>query len=545
MAPSDGHSIQAKIPGGSAYAHAGDPVAPAGGEGSDRAPGKELRAQAGRSIAWVFSSTGAIALSKLVLFAGLARLLLPADFGLYAATTSVLGILEIVGLMGVAPALIQRPNLNRRHIATALFLAVCLGGLATAAVWLAAGPIAATLKIAGLKEVLRIVSPVFFIRCLAMVGNGLASRDMNFSLISRVEIFSYIFGYGLFSITLAFCGFGPWALILGYIIQQALATLFITLPYGKLISFRCHPDELKELLRFCSGISIATITNYIAQQGDYFIVGRTLGVTSLGLYNRAYNLMLFSVASMINTLDRVMFPALAKMQEDKAGLAKALRTSTSLVWLVYLPLSMVLTVCSHDIVAVLLGQKWLGMTKAFYILTLGLVFRAGYKMPGTVLKVQGKVMSFAATQAVYAFMVVLGATVGSRYGIEGVAAGVFVALGVNYLLLNFLGFRSVRQSLGGLWRDFVAALILSGICFGISSCVLRASTLLGLPPLVRLIGVGACIGIGYISLFSVLWRTLLGDDTREFLQTIARSAVRQRSKLGRRLRAVKPLLAKA
>ena len=219
MALLDKENIQAK-----AGAIAPDRSCPKPQEG---APAKALRSQAGRSIAWVFSSTAAIAFSKVILFAGLARLLQPADFGLFAATTSVLGILEIVGLMGVGPSLIQRADLTRRHISTALFMSICFGGLASSVMWAAAAPIAASMKIAGLEQVLKIVSPIFFIRSLSMVGNGLASRDMSFSLMSRIEIFSYIFGYGLCSIILAALGFGAWALILGYIFQQALATLQI------------------------------------------------------------------------------------------------------------------------------------------------------------------------------------------------------------------------------------------------------------------------------------------------------------------------------
>ncbi len=521
---------------------------PSAGAGSSVQAGRELRSQTSRSIAWVFSSTAAIAFSKVILFAGLARLLQPADFGLFAATTTVLGILEIVGLMGVGPALIQRAELTREHISTALFMAACLGGVATGVMWLAAGPIAASMKIAGLKEVLQIVSPIFFIRSLSMVGNGLASRDMNFSLMSRVEIFSYIFGYGLVSIVLALCGFGPWALILGYIAQQALSTLLITLPYGKILSLRCHFRELKEMLGFCSGISLANIANYIAQQGDYYIVGRTLGVVSLGFYNRAYNLMLFSVAAVINTLDRVLFPALAKMQHDRAGLAKALRTSTSLVWIIYLPLSMVLTVCSRDIVDVLLGHKWLGMTRAFYILTFGLVFRAGYKMAGTVLKVQGKVMSFAVTQAVYGFMVVAGAAVGSRHGIEGVATGVFIALGVNYFLLNLLGFLSVQQRFSSLYRDLFASLALTAVVFVASSVTQHALVALGWKPIFRLACVGTSVTGAYALAFWVLFRKLLGEETREFLSTTWQGVAKQRSKIGRRLRKLrtgKPQLVKA
>lgn len=510
---------------------------------------KGLRSQAGKSIAWVFSSSAAIALSRVVLFAGLARMLQPADFGLYAATTSVLGILEIVSLMGVGPSLIQREQLTSRHISTALFLAICFGGLATATMWVAAGPIAASMKIGGLEPVLKTLSPIFFIRSLSMVGNGLASRDMNFSLISRVEIVSYIFGYGLFSIGLAAAGFGAWSLILGYIIQQALATLLITLPYGKLLSFRFYRGEMKELLGFSSGISLANIANYVAQQGDYYMVGRILGVESLGLYNRAYNLMQVSVAAVINTLDRVLFPALAKMQSDAASLAKALRLSTALVWMAYLPLSMVLTVCASDVVWVLLGHKWLGMTGAFRILTYGLLFRAGYKMAGTVLKVKGQVLSFAITQIVYAVMVVLGAAVGARHGgIEGTATGVLIALGVNYFLLNYLGFRSVQQRFAHLYRDLLAALILTAVSLVVSAAVMHLATQLGFRPVVRLACVGVVVTGAYVLVFLALWRTLLSEETADFLRSTWQSLAGHQSKIRRKLRKMrpaKPKLAKA
>jgi PST family polysaccharide transporter len=364
---------------------------------------------------------------------------------------------------------------------------------------------------------------------------------MNFSLISRVEIMSYIFGYGLFSIVLAAAGFGAWSLILGYIIQQALATLLITLPYGKLLSFRVYRGEMKELLGFSSGISLANIANYVAQQGDYYMVGRILGVESLGLYNRAYNLMQVSVAAVINTLDRVLFPALAKMQGDAASLAKALRLSTALVWMAYLPLSMVLTVCASDVVAVLLGRKWIGMTGAFRILTYGLLFRAGYKMAGTVLKVKGEVLSFAITQIVYAVMVVLGAAVGARHGgIEGTATGVLIALGVNYFLLNYLGFRSVQQRFAHLYRDLLAALILTVASWVVSAAVLHFTTQLGFGPVFRLACVGLVVTGAYVLVFWALSQTLVSGETGSFLRSTWQSLAGHQSKIRRRLRKMRP-----
>lgn len=501
-----------------------------------------LHSQARRGIAWIFSTTAATAAARVVLFAGLARMLHPADFGLYAATTSVLGIVEIVALMGVGPSLIQREQLTDRHISTALVLSICFGGVATAGMWLAAGPISAAMKIAELKEILRVLSPIFFIRSLSMVGNGLASRAMDFSLISRIEIITYVFGYGLFSVVLAACGFGAWSLILGYVIQQGLGSLLICLPYGQKFSLKLHAKEVKDLLSFSSGISLANIANYIAQQGDYYVVGRMLGVESLGLYNRAYNLMQVSVAAVINALDRVLFPALSKLQNDLPSLAKALRLNTTLVWMIYLPLSAVLIVCARDVVAVLLGGKWLAMTGAFRILTVGLLFRAGYKMAGTVLKVRGQAFSFALTQFVYAAAVVIGAAMGAAAnGIQGTATGVLVALGINYLLLNFLGFRSVGQTLSGLYRELAAAVLLTVAVLAASLLAQQGASALGLNTILRLSCVGAAVSGVYFVSFRSLSRVLLSMETIEFMESTWQGLNGYRTKLGRRLRKWRPL----
>ncbi len=480
------------------------------------------------------------------LFAVLARLLRPADFGLFAASTSILGILEVVALLGVSPALIQRKNLTDRHISSACVLAGVFGGLAAGAVWVAANWIAALMRIGGLGEVLRIVAPIFFIRSCSMVGYGLAARAMRFSLTAFAEIASFIV-YGIVAIGLALAGFGAWSLILGYVTQQGLLSLLVILPFSTQLSLRMHRKEMGELLGFSSGISVANIASYLAAQGDNYIVGRVLGVESLGYYSRAYNLMQTFATSVINTLDQVFFPSLAKVQGDTAGLAKALRLSVVLVWYGYLPLSAVLVVCAPDVVAVLLGPRWLPMVPAFQILVCGLVFRAGFKMGGTVLKVRGKATALAVTQVAYAAMVILGAALGARFGIEGVAGGVFVALAGNYVLVNLLSFRLVGQRFSDLLGDLAASCIVTIAALAISWAVATATRRLGWPPVGRLAAVGAGVGALGLVAGGLFRRSLVGAEAREFLGTLWREARARWPAVGRRLgalAALKPVWAK-
>lgn len=474
-----------------------------------------------------------MAVSRIVLFAILARLLMPADFGLYAACVSILGILEVITLLGVCPALIQRTELNSRHIATAFVLACAFGGAAAAGMWISSDWIARLMKIAPLGEILRAVSPIFFMRSFSMVGYGLAARDMRFSLITFAELASFLV-YAIATVILALSGFGCWSLVIGYIIQQALYSLIVMLPYSAQLSWRVHRKELGELLRFCFGINVANIASYVAGQGDNYVVGRFLGVESLGFYSRAYNLMQTFVTSIINTLDRVFFPSLAKLQDDPAGLARTLRLSTALVWMGYLPLSALVSVCAPDIVAVLLGPKWTPMVETFRILTYGLTFRAGYKMAGTILTVQGRTSSMAMTQMVYAILIVLGTAIGSRRGIEGAAVGVLIALGANYLLVNFLGFRSVQQRFSDLRQDLLAAVGLAAALYTSSTVVLQLAIRFEFNPVVRLVCVGLS-GLGiYLLFFTCFARALVSKETMDFLNSLWQSLTARWSKVGRK-----------
>ena len=495
---------------------------------------QELRSQTTRGVVWVFGSTGTMMVLRVVLFACLARLLRPADFGLFAAATSILGILEVVALLGVSPALIQRKDLNARHISSACVLAGLFGAASAGAVWLTAGWIGHVMRIADLAEVLRTVAPIFFIRSCSMVGYGLAAREMRFSLTAFAEIVSFLV-YGVTAVAMAFAGFGAWSLILGYVIQQGVLSLLVILPFSGALSLGIHRKEMGELLAFCSGISAANMATYIATQGDNYVVGRVLGVENLGYYSRAYNLMQTFATSVVNTLDQVFFPSLSKVQGDSASLAKALRLSVALVWYGYLPLSGVLVVCAPEVVTVLLGARWLPMVPAFRILVCGLVFRAGFKMGGTVLKVRGKASVLAATQVAYAAMVVGGAAWGSRSGIEGVAAGVWAALAVNYVLVNWLGFRLVGQRWLPLLRDLAGALILTGAVVAVAAAAAVATARLGWAPGWRLVAAAAALGALGTAGAAFRGASLAGREVREFLGTLWRDLRLRFAPIGRRL----------
>src|SRR5439155_1752147 len=135
---------------------------------------------------------------------------------------------------------------------------------------------------------------------------------------------------------------------------------------------------------------------------DYFVVGRTLGPEALGLYNRAFVLMQLPVTAVINALDRVLLPVLSKVQDDKAMLRKTLQTSVRMVYLLYLPLGVAGALSAPALIRVFLGPGWGEAVPPFRLLMLGLVFRAGYKMAGSIILARGQAYTVALLQAAYA-----------------------------------------------------------------------------------------------------------------------------------------------
>src|SRR5574341_458557 len=89
-------------------------------------------------ILWMSYGKAAFFLLQLVVLAVLARLLTPADFGVVSAALVVTGLSAILSQLGLGPALVQRPTLERRHIDTAFTFSFLFGLLLGAAIWLGA-----------------------------------------------------------------------------------------------------------------------------------------------------------------------------------------------------------------------------------------------------------------------------------------------------------------------------------------------------------------------------------------------------------------------
>jgi PST family polysaccharide transporter len=430
----------------------GEPAAPAS-PAARRVGPQGLTKRALGGMLWTFSGTGVQAVIQLLVLMVLGRLLTPADFGLMGAAAVVIALSQIVSQLGVGPAIVQRRELEREHIRVAFTISGGLGFVLGGAVWLAAPSLAEFYRIPAVEPVLRGVALLFPIDGLNTVGESLLVRHLRFRLFVALEVGTYVLGYACVGVLLAWRGYGVWALVWANLAQVTLRTIGMYVATKHSVRPSLNLRASRDLLGYGFGHSVAQVGALLSQQGDNLVVGRWLGPTALGIYGRAYNLMVMPASVFGRIVNRVLFPVMAQVQDERERLAGAYERVLAIVALMSLPVSAFLWVVAPEFIPVLLGPAWTGVVLPFRLFTISLLFRMSSKISDACTKAAGAVYSRALLQGGYAVLVLLGAMVGQRWGVGGVAVAVSIAMAANWLAMAALS-----KSVTGLsWPRFVRA----------------------------------------------------------------------------------------
>ncbi len=456
-----------------------------------------------------YTGTLITGLGQIVVTAALARLLSPKDYGLAGLAAVYVGLASVLAQFGIGVALIQRAELTPRYIRAGFTASILLGVSATTLVWLTAPLAAAVLGNNELIPIIRGLSFTFLIANPGFVAEALSQRSLAWRRLMWVELTGFMLGYALPAVVLAAAGYGVWALVGSALGQHLVRT-------AVLLKLQPHPKwprigpEIRELLLFGSSFTLARIFNYTAGQGDNLVVGRVLGIVSLGYYSRAFKLMLILVTYFATVVTKVLFPTMSRLQSEPDRLRSAYLTGAAVLGLVSAPLGALLVVLAPEFVGVMLGPKWAPAIVPFQILTAGIMLRNVYLMAYCLDGAVGAMRKRTVRDGIYALAVVLGSLVGSNFGLAGVATGVLLAIGVNY----FVGAAMSLSMVGATWRDYARSqlpafglgLLTAAVAYPLRLGLLAA----GFSQLIVL-GVTGCISLGAIGLLYVLRPAVIGE----------------------------------
>ncbi len=309
-------------------------------------------------LGWSAAATAVNAVCQVVFLAVLARLLDPAAFGLMAMATIALRFASFFSQLGLAQALIQRPQIDARDTTAAAMLAVAIGATLYALMLLTAPLFAAGFHAPELVPLIAVLGLSLLLGPVGGLPLALLRRQAQFRSVNMIEVASYVVGYGAVGIACASRGLGVWSLVAASLSQQFLLTALGLTAVRYPLTWPVPRASFAPLWHYGARQSTVGFLEFLTANVETLFIGRSLGQGALGLFNRAIVLTNLPVEQGVTAINKVLFPALAGMQGDRARLADGFQMLLLAIGLLSVALACGMAAAAPDVVALLLGPRW-------------------------------------------------------------------------------------------------------------------------------------------------------------------------------------------
>lgn len=425
---------------------------PDAGPGGDR-----LTARALSGFKWAIANAAVQALVSLATVMALARLLTPQDFGLLALAQIFITLADTVVRRGLGPAVIQRFDLTRDHVASGFTLTLLAGIALAGALWGFAPWLALLVGEPGAAPIMRVLALATLVTGAGVVSEHRLRRDLRFRALMAVSLLAKVLGSGFVAIGLALMNHGVWALVWGVVARQAVFTLAAIAFAPPPRALGAARREAGQLLRTGAGFSALALLAVLSTQAVKLAVAGTLGAATLGLYTRAQALSVVT-ARLNPVLNSVLLPAMARRQHRTDRLRTVHLNGAEMLSLLTFPASVTIAVSAPEIVAVILGAQWQGAVPALRILALSGAVHSLNPLHVPLIRATGAVYRESWRRALFSALLLGAVWFGSRWGLTGVAAAVGAVTVVQHALLTQLALSLLGVRLPTLLRRYLPAL---------------------------------------------------------------------------------------
>ncbi|WP_342115995.1 lipopolysaccharide biosynthesis protein [Pseudoduganella sp. OTU4001] len=478
-----------------------------------------LQAETARGVKWVAGAKLASQLITWVVTIVVMRLLVPGDYGLLAMATVLLGLLSMFSEVGLGPALVQRRDVSDQEMRQALSiiwivnLALCL--LAN----LLAPQVAAFYHEARLQSVVHVLSLQFLLVPLTVLPDVRMQRRLEYRQRSLIELTATLAASGL-TLLLALQGVGVWALVGGALIGVLWRAVALNICAPGVWRPSLALGGMRHFLLFGGSVTGTRLLWYGFNQMDVIIVGRLLGEQQLGLYAVSMHLASLPLQRITAILNQVLFPALARAQEDLEAIRSSLLVTLGYVGLVAFPVLWGMASVAPELVAVVLGPGWEGAVLPLQALCVIMPFRSLIGLLPTVTDALGHPGAGFRNMLLASVVMPPAFYIGAQWGVAGVALAWL-------MVYPFVMLINMRRLLGVIGISSKAVLRRTGPAIACAALMLAAVTLLrpslaGAPRLHALVLEIAAGVLAYGACSFLFNRSMLG----ELKQMMSRSTVK-------------------
>lgn len=411
---------------------------------------ESLTRKTGRALSWNYLGT----FTRLVLGFGinilLARLLGPKPFGELAVAMIIFSFGNLLASVGVGSALVQKESMTEEDIRFCFTVQMLVGAVMAVLLFVSAPALAIFFHQPGDTLILRVFSLIFLFQACGTTSTALLNREQDARHIQIISIVSYVISYLGIGIPLALRGAGIWSLVIAQLSQAFIGSLLSYLLVRHSVVPLLHPRH-KGLLLFGLRILGANISSWGISNLDNTVVGRFAGQIPLGLYNRAFSLAAMPADSILSGLQRILLPAMSRVQSDTEKLQRVYAAAFGLVLMILAPIFAAMFVVPDVVILGLYGEKWSGAVAIFQPLALAIPIYAVMGLAGPLLAARGKPERELFMQLITVVVAAIAYTAAVQWSVLALSWTVLVVYILRFILLT----NAANREIGGRWKDLM------------------------------------------------------------------------------------------
>ena len=429
----------------------------------------------------------------------LARLLSPRDFGVVAMVTAITNVMEIVRDFGLSSAAIQAKEINDAERTNLFWVNTGIGTGCALVVTLIAPLIVRMYGTPVVGPIVLALGWLFIVSGVNTQFRAELSRSLRFKALAVTDIAAQA-GSIAVAISLAAAGAGYWAVV-GQ--QIALVVLICT---SNVILCKWHPGRprrsvsIRRFFRFGGSVLGTHVMGYATNNLDNVAIGIYWGSGPLGLYSRAYQLLMVPLAQVNVPLTRVVLPVLSRVQDEDETYARYVRKAQLVGCYMLASGFAVAAGVSVPLVALLFGPKWSGVAPIFAALAIGGIFRGigqiSYWMYLSRGRADAQLKLYLVTRPIMIGIMIAGLP----WGPVGVAIGHSIGFFLFWIVSLWAAGRCVRISVRPLFTQATRTLLLISVPAGALAYI--GSVLV--QPAAASLCLGVALGVGYLALVALI-----------------------------------------
>lgn len=431
----------------------------------------ELKQKTVKGVSWSIvdniSNQGITFLVGLVL----ARLLTPDEYGLIGIISIFIMVFNSIVDSGFSNALIRKNNTSDTDYNTVFVVNMAISVILFAVLFYLSPTIATFFERPQLESLTQVMGFIVIINAFAIVQRTILIKNIDFKTQTIISFVSSVLS-GIIGIGLAFCGYGVWSLVWQQISRQLLNTILLWVLAKWYPKFKFSMASFRELFGFGWKLLVSGLIDTIWKEIYQVVIGKCYTPATLGHYTRAQQFSSICSSNMVQVVQRVSYPVLSSIQDDRERLKSGYRRIIKVTMLLSFVLMLGLAAVSESLIIVLVGEQWLIAAKFLPVICFQMMLYPLHALNLNMLQVAGRSDLFLKLEIIKKIVAVIPLLMGIFIDIYwmlwgSVGTGFFAYYLNSYYSGKFVGY-SIKTQIVDILPSFCLASVVALIVYFIS-----------------------------------------------------------------------------